>query len=98
MARKTPTERRKRMEQALEAWKDLAHDRTFSGMSFDEFRVQMEQSAVAHACVQTLRHQLSHALSVRDEVDDRCMALVYRIGSAAIRTMAPIARCWRQWA
>jgi hypothetical protein len=80
MARKSPAERRRRMNQVVHAWEDLARNSRFSGMSVDDFEAEMQQSAVAHARVEDLRRELRHALAARDEVDTRCMALVYRVG------------------
>ena len=70
------------MDLALHAWEDLAHDSRFSGMSLDDFKAEMQRSAGAHARVRDLRRQLRHALGIRDEVDTRCMAMVYRVGYA----------------
>jgi hypothetical protein len=68
------------MDQAVHAWEHMARDSSFSSMSVDDFKLRMQQSAAAHARVDDLRRDLRHALATRDEVDARCMALLYRIG------------------
>jgi hypothetical protein len=70
------------MNRVLHAWEDFAHDSEFSGMCLDEFRAEMQQSATAHARVENLRRELRHALVTRNEVDNRCLAIVYRVGYA----------------
>jgi hypothetical protein len=82
MARKPPTERRRRMGQAVHAWEDMARDYNFSSLSLEAFKAEMQQSDAAHARVADLRRQLRHALLTRDEVDARCMGIVYRVGYA----------------
>jgi hypothetical protein len=82
MARKSPAERRRRMDQAVGAWEDLACDSKFSGMSVDDFKSEMQRSAAVHGRVEGLRRELQHALATRDEVDAKCMEMVYRVGFA----------------
>lgn len=66
-----------KMERYLNAWKTIAPDKKFGGMTLDEFETDVEKSRNARTNVADKENQVTEAIQQRDDVDavnlDKCL-------------------------
>jgi hypothetical protein len=70
MAIRTPKGTEQKMERMLNAWQELAPDKSFGGMTLAQFQAAAAPSQQARERIDDLEDQLRQALADRDTADD----------------------------
>src|SRR5437868_15354298 len=70
MGGKSPKEAEQKMEQVLNAWRTLAAEKSFGGMTLKEFEAFVATSRAKRQLVADLNNQLAEAITARDQSDD----------------------------
>ena len=75
----SPKMTEEKINEISSAWKNLAADKTFAGMTLDQFKKLIKPSTDARATLQDLENQVSAAQNAREDADvetNRLIALV----------------------
>ena len=82
MARMSPAEKIELLRQALGAWERLRPNRSYSGITLEQFRQIVQACIDARAAVDESRLRLREALTKRDHSDFHAIRLRKRLGYA----------------
>ena len=82
MARMSAADKIKRLRKALAAWERLRPNRTYSGITLEEFRQTVQACLDARAEIDESRLRLRQALAKREHSDLRAIRLRERLGFA----------------
>lgn len=80
----SPKQIEEKIRQVLDAWRDLAGDKLFAGMTHDQAVAKCQPSFDRRAQAAQLENQLAQALSQRDDADDLSMDTVQLIMNAVM--------------
>lgn len=81
---KSPKKNQEQLNRVLNAWKDLASNKQFAGMSVDQFEEFILPSKTTRAQVTALENQLTQAINARDAADEVSLAKVALVVAAII--------------
>lgn len=65
-----PKEIEEKIERFLNAWRTLAPEKSFGGMTLAQFEAAVAPSLAARARIDGLQAQIKEAISARDDADD----------------------------
>lgn len=82
MARKSPAEKLKRIQQTIDAWEGHGRHHTLHGMTLHQFNAAVRPSKDARRKVADLERRLAQAIRERNSADARSMRLVKNVGYA----------------
>jgi len=74
MAGKSPKENEEKLNQALNAWKTLAHDNAFSGMTVEQYEAFIAPSFTTRRDLQDLDNRRTHLINAREDADEAALA------------------------
>jgi hypothetical protein len=66
----SPKDNEQKIEKMLNAWRTLAPDKTFGGMTLAQFEAAVAPSRAARQRIEDLNNQLAEAIAGRDTADD----------------------------
>lgn len=81
---KSPKQNDEQLNRVLNAWKTLAGNTQFAGMTVDQFEAAIQPSKTARAQVSSLENQLTQAKNARDDADEVSLAKVALVVAAII--------------
>ncbi len=73
-----PKEIEVKLRKAISAWETLAPDKSFGGMTLDQFKTQTAPSFTAREKIAGLEDQLTQAINQRDDADETSLGLLQR--------------------
>lgn len=65
-----PKQNEEKIQQILNAWRDLASLKSFGGMTLNQFEAKVQPSFDARLQVAQIENQLAQAINVRDDADE----------------------------
>ena len=71
---KSPKSNEEQLDRILNAWKTLASDKAFGGMTAEQFETAIAPSKTARAKIDDLDSQMTHAINERDGADEVSLA------------------------
>ena len=77
-----PKEKNDKITDVLKAWKDLRPDKSFAGMTLEQFTAKIQPSLAARATLSTLEDQITAGIVTRDTVDVESMKDVLLVVNA----------------
>jgi hypothetical protein len=66
----TPKDIEQKIDRMLSAWKTLAPDKSFGGMTYTQFEAAAAPARTARQHIDALNNQLAEALAARDHADE----------------------------
>jgi hypothetical protein len=66
----SPKDNEQKMERMINAWRTLAPDKTFGGMTLAQFEAASTPARAARQRIEDLNDQLTQAISEREQADD----------------------------
>jgi chorismate mutase len=66
----SPKDNEQRMERMLNAWRTLAPDKSFGGMTLTQFEAFVARAQAARQRIEDLNNQLTQAIAEREVADD----------------------------
>ena len=79
MARQSPSDKIKRMNDVTAAWQQLARGRVFYGLTFAQFRKVIQPSHDTRAQIEDLQKRLRIAIRSRDVADAESLRCVHGV-------------------
>ena len=70
MAKKSPRYTLEKLERMLSAWETLRPDKSFGGMTLEQFRDAVRPALTARELIEALEEQMTQALNNRDTADE----------------------------
>ena len=74
--RKTPKSNLEKLQQVSNAWETLASNKSFGGMTFDQFKADTAPAIAARNLIEDLEDQLTQALAAREAADATCQTKI----------------------
>lgn len=74
-----PKDIEERLERTINAWRTLAPDKTFGGMTLAQFETACAPSNTTRALVVELQDKLTQAMTNRDAADDDTATFIQRV-------------------
>lgn len=71
-----------KIEQTLEAWAELAPDKTFGGMTLAEFKAKVQPSTEARTAIQHLESQMMEVQTRREASDAQSLKAIQLVVNA----------------
>ena len=71
---KTPKETENRLNMAIQAWTDLAPEKSFAGMTLEQFKTKVDPSLTVRDSLKTVTSQRVDAQTQRDDHDAESLA------------------------
>jgi hypothetical protein len=71
---KSPKDNEEKLDQILNAWKTLAADKSFGGMTAEQFETAIAPSKTSRARIDDLNNQITHAINEREAADEVSLA------------------------
>ena len=70
MSGKSPKDNEEKLNRALNAWKTLAHDHPFSGMTVEQYEAFIAPSFTTRRDLDELDNQRTHLINTREDADE----------------------------
>jgi hypothetical protein len=74
MSGKSPKENEEKLNRALNAWRTLAHDHPFSGMTFEQYEAFIAPSFTSRRDLEELDDRRTHLTNTREDADEASLA------------------------
>ena len=74
-----PKDNKARFDQTAKAWENLARDKSFGGMTLEQFKTAVKPSLDARDAIKVLEDQMTAALNARDDADAISLEKVQRV-------------------
>src|SRR5690349_19128809 len=84
MSAKNPKLNLEKIERADTAWTTLAPDKTFGGMTKQQFEAYVSASRSARLLIVTLENQLNDAVALRDQSDEEALEKVQALKNGVL--------------
>ena len=68
-----------RLRKAISSWENLAPDKSFAGMTLDQFKAQTAPSFTKRDLIDDLETRIAEAINDRDAADEISLALLQRV-------------------
>ena len=68
-----------KLSNAISAWENLAPQKSFGGLTLDQFKAQTAPSFTARVIINNLDDQTTQAMNQRDAADDSSLDLLQRV-------------------
>ena len=75
----SPKEIEERLRKAISSWERLAADKSFGGMTLDQFKTQTAPSFTKRETIADLETQIAQAINDRDAADEISLELLQRV-------------------
>lgn len=66
----SPKQNEERLQQIINAWRDLASTKSFGGMTLNQFEAKVQPSFDARLLVAQIENQLAQAINTREDADE----------------------------
>ena len=76
MPRNTPKNSEEKIKRLSTAWEELASNKSFGGMTLDQFKAAVAPSLTIRAQIEALQDQLTQAINQRDNADEASTAKI----------------------
>ncbi len=76
MPKQTPKRIEAKIKQTVEPWEELAKNKSFGGMTIDQFKEAVAPSLNARKLIDQLQTQLTQAINQRENADDVSLAKI----------------------
>lgn len=63
-----------KFERTLTAWQTIARNKSFGGMTLEQYEAVVEDARTARTAIETIEDQLTNALATRDAKDEIALA------------------------